>query len=87
MIARYDELTPGEAHDRLASFRVIDVREPHEFDGPLGRVPGSERVVFSTAADDAAVFADEPLLVVCRSGNRPKALNLILGDVSRVALV
>ena len=51
--------------------RIIDVREPAEFGGELGHVPGAELVPLGTL--DAAARAwskDEPIVVVCRSGAR-----------------
>lgn len=51
--------------------RRIDVREQAEFDGLLGRLPGSELVPLATLPDAAAAWPlDEPLLLICRSGAR-----------------
>ena len=48
---------------------VLDVREPFEF--AEGRVPGSLLVPLDTVAARADEFPkDEPVYVVCRSGNR-----------------
>ncbi|MEZ4332128.1 MAG: rhodanese-like domain-containing protein [Myxococcota bacterium] len=66
------ELRPDAAHARLAALRVVDVREPHEFEGPLGRVPGSTCVPRSRLAQTAFDPA-EAWLVVCRSGRRSLA--------------
>jgi rhodanese-related sulfurtransferase len=63
------ELGPVSAHARLADFRVVDVRERHEFEGPLGRVPGSTCVPRSRLADTLLDPAAHWLLV-CRSGRR-----------------
>jgi len=65
------EITPAEAHQALSGTRIIDVREPHEFEGPLGHIEGAELVPLSTVADSAAKLrGPEPLLLVCRSGKR-----------------
>ena len=51
--------------------RLVDVREPSEFRGELGHVPGAELVPLATleaAATDWPRHA--PLVVVCRSGSR-----------------
>lgn len=63
------ELRPEAAHARLAALRVVDVREHHEFEGPLGRVPGSTCVPRSSLAETAFDPAQHWLLV-CRSGRR-----------------
>lgn len=48
---------------------VLDVREPFEYAD--GRVAGSVLVPLATVADRAADFPkDQPVYVVCRSGNR-----------------
>lgn len=65
------EIAPAEANARLAEFHVVDVRAPHEFEGPLGRVPGAKLVPLPEIATRAAeIPADRPVLVVCRSGAR-----------------
>ena len=67
----YSELTPEAAHAELDRFRIIDVREAHEFHGPLGFVEGAELVPLSTVAEHAEKLAGpRPLLLVCRSGKR-----------------
>ena len=48
---------------------VLDVREPYEF--AEGRVAGSLLVPLATVPSRADEFAkDEPVYIVCRSGNR-----------------
>lgn len=63
------ELNVRDAAQKLDHFRVIDVREPHEFEEvhidraqnvPLGRL----------GADATGWSRDQPILVVCRSGGR-----------------
>ena len=55
----------------LAAYRVIDVREPHEFHGPLGRIEGSELVPLAQVSDLRPRSRDDrDPLVVCRSGRR-----------------
>lgn len=51
--------------------RIIDVREPNEFRGELGHIPGAELVPLATIEQAAATWdRNEPLIVVCRSGGR-----------------
>jgi rhodanese-related sulfurtransferase len=54
-----------------SSARRIDVREPAEFDGILGRMPHSELVPLSKVLAAAESWPREvPLLLICRSGAR-----------------
>ena len=61
----------GDVKERLASYRIIDVREPNEWVGELGHIVGAELVpqgqlsVAASGWDHAT-----PLLMVCRSGMR-----------------
>lgn len=67
----YADLTPAEAAANLAALRPVDVREPDEFVGPLGHIPGAELVPVGTIASAAAGWdRDAPLLLICRSGMR-----------------
>ncbi len=51
--------------------RIIDVREPDEFSGELGHLPGAELVPLATVAEVAASWPrTERIVVVCRSGGR-----------------
>lgn len=61
--------------------RLIDVREPDEFTGELGHIPGAELVPLATLEATAASWPRErPLIVVCRSGARSaKAAALLVG--------
>lgn len=55
----------------LEAARIVDVREPDEFDGPLGHIEDAELVPLATVAAAASGWArDRPLVVVCRSGAR-----------------
>lgn len=67
----YRDLPPEGAAKHLSSFRIIDVREPAEYTGPLGHIEGSELVPlggFPMASE--GWDRRQPLLLVCRSGNR-----------------
>ena len=54
-----------------ATLRIIDVREPHEFVGELGHIPGATLVPLASVPAQAVTWnkADE-FLLVCRSGGR-----------------
>jgi rhodanese-related sulfurtransferase len=67
----FRRLTPEAARPLLPRFRVVDVREPGEFVGPLGHVPGAVLVPLATLTDAAQAWSREaPVLLVCRSGAR-----------------
>ena len=71
MTSPIPEIAPLEAQASIDDYRVIDVREEHEFHGPLGFVEGAELAPLSTLEDKAAELSDSrPLLLVCRSGKR-----------------
>lgn len=78
----YRDVSPLEAQHHVGDLRVIDVREPDEFVGPLGHVPGAELVPLSTLAGAAAGWRrDEPLLLVCRSGGRSSRAAVLLAGM------
>ena len=54
----------------LGAFRLIDVREPHELSGPLGRVEAAENIPLLRLLSDPTIDASEPLVLLCRSGRR-----------------
>ncbi len=67
----YAETSPLEANNELAGYRVIDVREEHEFHGPLGFIERAELIPLSTLeAQVEELTGSRPLLLVCRSGKR-----------------
>lgn len=67
----YPEITPLEAFENLADYRVIDVREEPELHGPLGSIEGAELVPLAAVEACAARLKGlQPLLLVCRSGMR-----------------
>lgn len=51
--------------------RLVDVREPNEFDGPLGHIPQSELVPLATVEATVKSWDREaPVALICRSGGR-----------------
>jgi sulfur-carrier protein adenylyltransferase/sulfurtransferase len=56
------------AHGRV---RLVDVREPSEFNNELGHIAGAELVPLATVEGAAESWArDAELVLVCRSGAR-----------------
>ena len=77
----FDAARPNPAGYRDASvpdvklpadgFRIIDVREPHEFTGELGHIAGATLVPLAGVLAQAVSWdKDETLLLVCKSGGR-----------------
>jgi len=70
------QLAPQEVHARLAAAApplVLDVREPEEFTGELGHIPGSVLVPLKELPERSSEFADSKqrdIVVVCRAGVR-----------------
>ncbi len=87
----FPELAAKDALAELDRYRVIDVREPHEFHGPLGHVECAELVPLSTIEEHAArLDGSRPLLLICRSGKRSgQACEILQGagikDVTNLA--
>ena len=73
------EIQPGWLEEHLAQVQVIDVREPDEFTGPLGRIPGAVLIPLGSLARRAGEIAREkPVVTVCRAGGRSAQATNIL---------
>ncbi len=91
--AGFRDVTSADVTLPALGFRVIDVREPAEFTGELGHLPGATLVPLASVIAHAASWKkEEALLVVCKSGGRsanaaqaltklgfPKVMNLVGG--------
>jgi rhodanese-related sulfurtransferase len=65
------DITPSQLDTLGFGVRRIDVREPDEYTGPLGHLPGTELVPLATVEEASASWSREaPLLLICRSGAR-----------------
>lgn len=63
------------------AIRRIDVREPAEFEGPLGHLPDAELVPLESLPTASASWSpSEPLLLICRSGNRSQKAARLLAE-------
>ena len=66
----YREVSPDEL-DTFIEAKVIDVRTPEEFSGPLGHLPGAILAPLPHLSEHAVDWPrDAQILVVCRSGRR-----------------
>lgn len=72
----WTELHPLSAAQLLPTLKVLDVRQPHEFHGELGHLPGAVLAPRDSLNADALPGWDRehPVLVVCRSGRRAAAV-------------
>lgn len=69
--AGYRETSAAEVRARLPRVRVVDVREPDEWRGELGHIPGAELVPLATVTSASTGWDKSgELVVVCRSGGR-----------------
>jgi rhodanese-related sulfurtransferase len=67
----FGNITPAELAALAPRPRIVDVREPDEFTGELGHIPGAELVPLATVLDAARPWRrDERIVVTCRSGGR-----------------
>jgi rhodanese-related sulfurtransferase len=74
------EVDPRWVEEHLRDVRVVDVREPEEFTGVLGHVPGAELIPLGQlAAASASLAKDKPIVAVCRSGARSAQATVLLG--------
>jgi glyoxylase-like metal-dependent hydrolase (beta-lactamase superfamily II)/rhodanese-related sulfurtransferase len=73
------EVEPHWLEENLASVRVLDVREPGEFSGPLGHIRGAILVPLGELAARAGELPkDRPIVAVCRAGSRSAHATAIL---------
>jgi glyoxylase-like metal-dependent hydrolase (beta-lactamase superfamily II)/rhodanese-related sulfurtransferase len=73
------EVAPQWLEEHAREVQVVDVREPHEFTGPLGHIPGATLVPLGTLAEQAkALPREKPIVTVCRAGGRSAQATLIL---------
>ncbi len=69
--AGYRDVSEAEVKLPAQGFRLIDVREPHEFTGELGHIAGATLVPMQSVTAHAPGWnKDEELVLVCKSGGR-----------------
>jgi rhodanese-related sulfurtransferase len=65
------DISPADVKAAAGSVRIVDVREPSEFNDQLGHIAGAELVPLATVAGAAQSWdRDAELVLVCRSGGR-----------------
>lgn len=73
------EVEPHWLEEHLRDVQIVDVREPAEFSGELGRIAGSRLIPLGQLAAAAASLSKEkPVVTVCRSGARSAQASVVL---------
>ena len=74
------EVQPHWLEEHLRDVQIVDVREPDEFDGPLGHVPGAQLIPLGSLMEKKSLLdAGKPTVIVCRSGARSAQASVMLG--------
>ena len=82
------EVEPAWLEEHRREVTVLDVREPDEFDGPLGHIPEAKLLPLGKLAEEASSLSQErPIVTVCRAGGRSAQATVILqrAGLDRVA--
>lgn len=73
------EIQPQWVEEHLKEVRILDVREPDEFDGPLGHILDATHIPLGSLPKRLDELPKEaPIVVVCRAGGRSARASLIL---------
>ncbi len=73
------EIQPHWVEEHHRAVQIVDVREPDEYDGPLGRIAGSQLIPLGELERRAGELArDRPVVTVCRAGARSAQATVIL---------
>ncbi len=65
------DIAPVELQQVLSNVKMIDVRQPEEYIGELGHVPGAELIALDTLPDHLEDLPkDQTVVFICRSGAR-----------------
>ncbi|REG51696.1 glyoxylase-like metal-dependent hydrolase (beta-lactamase superfamily II) [Paraburkholderia sp. BL6669N2] len=73
------EISAQWLEENLPAVEIVDVREPEEFDGPLGRIPAARLISLGELAGRTAELTkDRPIVTVCRAGGRSAQATVML---------
>lgn len=74
------EVQPHWLEEHLRDVQIVDVREPDEFNGALGHVPGARLIPLGVLNSQCSGLSKErPIVTVCRSGARSAQATVLLG--------
>lgn len=73
------EVQPEWLEEHLSEVQILDVREPDEFAGPLGHIPGARLIPLGHLNEKHSMLErDRPVVTVCRSGARSAQATVML---------
>jgi glyoxylase-like metal-dependent hydrolase (beta-lactamase superfamily II)/rhodanese-related sulfurtransferase len=73
------EVQPQWLEEHAREVQIVDVREPNEFEGSLGHVPGAILIPLGSLTERAGELSKErPIVTVCRSGARSAHATVLL---------
>ena len=73
------EIDPHTLEEHAGAVQILDVREPAEFEGPLGHIKGAILIPLGELAERAQELAgDRPIVALCRAGSRSAQATVIL---------
>jgi glyoxylase-like metal-dependent hydrolase (beta-lactamase superfamily II)/rhodanese-related sulfurtransferase len=73
------EIQPHWVEENLRALQILDVREPEETSGPLGRIPGAILIPLGDLSQRSSeLVKDHPIVAVCRAGGRSAQATMIL---------
>lgn len=84
---RVRQLTPEEVYAQLKKKQppvLLDVREPNEYTGELGHIPGSRLIPLRDLAQrvsEIEAYKDKPIVAICRAGVRSSTAAAILTGI------
>ncbi len=65
------DIAPAELQTVMKQVKLVDVRQPEEYIGELGHIPGAELIVLDTLPERLSQLPkDQTVVFVCRSGGR-----------------
>jgi rhodanese-related sulfurtransferase len=65
------DIVAEELDKKRSDVRLIDVRQPEEFTGELGHIPGATLIPLATLPENLNQLSkDETVVFICRSGGR-----------------
>ena len=65
------DIDPVELSEKMENVLLIDVRQPSEFNGELGHIPGAQLLVLDDLEERISTLPkDRNIVFVCRSGGR-----------------
>jgi len=77
--AGFWEIEPHWVEENLGRIQIIDVREPDEFNGRMGHIPGAKLIPLGELESRVGEIAkDKPAVTVCRAGGRSAQATVIL---------